>query len=91
VSTFTAEFSLRIFGKTEGPRYEMAQQFARRWLSTDFGRSDRYSSNPSTDHSFLGLCSMRSTLSVLNDEMILRLTQAPDTRFCRQLRASAPA
>ena len=58
-------FHCEYSGKAEGPGYELwREQFARRWLSADFGplAGDRFVNEVSaTEHSFLGLCKMRST------------------------------
>jgi len=58
-------FHCEYSGKAEGPGYELwREQFARHWLSTDFEplAGDCFVNEVSaTEHSFLGLCKMRST------------------------------
>src|SRR5712691_9334615 len=60
-SVFRCEYA----GQTKGLRYELwREQFARRWLSADFNAigSDRIANEVNaTEHSFLGLCKMRTT------------------------------
>ena len=77
-------FRCEYAGKTKGPRYEMwREQWARHWLSADFepiGGDGIVNEITATEHSFLGLCNMRSTPVRIDRRYDLNYN-APGTRY----------
>jgi AraC-like DNA-binding protein len=65
MGTMSGTFRCRYAGTTSDPRYDMWQEeFARRWIVADFepiGTNYVVNQFSVTDHSFLSLCTMRST------------------------------
>src|SRR5262245_41390076 len=65
MSTKNTAFRCHYAGPTNGPRYEKwREEFGRRWIAADFEPiGEDYVANEfsATPHSFLALCTMRST------------------------------
>src|SRR5215475_130686 len=65
MGTRPRSFSWRYVGTTNGPRYEQwREEFVRRWVSVDvepIAGNSIINEIRCTEHSFLGLCSMRGS------------------------------